>query len=789
MMTGPKLDFRAIAAAALGSLDQLLHEWLPGGRREGHEYKALNPTRGDGRPGSFSINLTTGAWGDFATDDKGGDAISLYAYLNGISQGDAAKALAARFGIAQPAAQAPPPASAPASPVKRTDWVPIMPVPADAPEPPRAHVKRRFPDSTWTYRDESGAVLGLIYRFPTSDGGKEILPCCYAYNEVTGAREWRWLAFPVPRPLYGLATLGATRPVLIVEGEKCADAAAAVLGGPAAPLSVITWPGGSKAVDKANWRPLAGRSVLIWPDCDAQRAKDGDGLLAEHAQPGVKAAERIAEILVALEPPAKVKVLRIPAPGARPSGWDVADAIADGWTGDDVREFVRNNQRAPACERVEPISTQQGASAGSDRSGVPPGADDDWERALIWGGRGLKDCRENVIYILRDHPAWSGVLGADTFAKTIVTRKPSVLGHAAGVEWAADDDIKLALWLAGQRQQLVVRSPDTIRQAVQHVAKLSSFHPVHEFFGRLTWDGEARVDTWAARFLGSPDNEYTRRVGRYFLINVARRVYEPGCIMRSVPVLEGPQDKGKSTALRILARPWFSDTPFRVGDKDSYQQIQGVLVYEISELESFTRAEATAVKAFVSSVEDNFRAPYERQNEKHKRQTVFSATTNAVEYLKDWTGNTRFWPLPTGDVIDLVGLEAAREQLLAEAVELYRRGERTYPTADEQRDLFEPEQSKRLMMHPWQDLIADNLEKHIDFRSLDAVSVRDVLAGIIKIDMAKLNPQGSEAHRVGQILHALGWKKQRLSTGSRPWVWARPPRPVAVANEDDDIPF
>jgi putative DNA primase/helicase len=186
------------------------------------------------------------------------------------------------------------------------------------------------------------------------------------------------------------------------------------------------------------------------------------------------------------------------------------------------------------------------------------------------------------------------------------------------------------------------------------------------------------------RYLGAVDTPYHRLVGRFFLINLVRRVYEPGCIMRSVPVLEGAQDKGKSTALRLLAQPWFSDTPFKVGDKDSYQQIQGVMVYEISELESFTRAEATAVKAFVSSTEDNFRAPYERQNEKHPRQTVFAATTNAVEYLKDWTGNTRFWPLACGQEIDLDGLADAREQLLAEALALYRHGERTYPTAAQQ---------------------------------------------------------------------------------------------------------
>lgn len=764
---------------ALASLESLLLQWLPGGRREGHEYKALNPLRADSRVGSFSVNLNTGAWADFATGDKGGDAISLYAYLNNASQLEAAQALAAELRVSDDGAAAPGPTS---SAKRRSEWVPLLPVPADAPVPPKAHLKRGRPSATWTYRRGDGAVLGVIYRFQTSDGGKEILPCVFAEHPGTKAREWRWMAFPQPRPLYRLDALAAqpAAPVLVVEGEKCADAAAELLG---ESVAVCTWPGGSKAVDKADWAPLAGRAVVIWPDCDAQAERDG-ALLPEAAQPGMKAAQRVAVLLRALAPPARVKVLAIPAPGTKPSGWDVADAIAEGMTREALLEYLRTQQREPAAAGVaEGISTQLGATAEEAES-------DEWRRALIWSGRGLKDCRENVIYILRDHPAWRGVLGADTFAKTLVVRRPSPLGQAVGAEWTQDDDVRLGLWFAAQREQLLVRSPDTLRQAVQHVARLASFHPVREFLDALAWDGRARVDSWTARLLGAPDAPYPRLVGRFFLINMVRRIYDPGCIMRSVPVLEGPQDKGKSTFLRILASPWFSDTPFKVGDKDAYQQIQGVLLYEISELESFTRAEATAVKAFVSSTEDNFRAPYERQNEKHPRQTVFAATTNAVEYLKDWTGNTRFWPLPCGEAIDLDGIAAERDQLMAEAVALYRDRAPTYPTHEQQARLFKPEQDRRMMPHPWQDMIADELEHGLDFRARETVSIREVLHDIVKVDLAKINPQGSEAQRVGQIMHALGWRKQRASGQSRAWVWARPVAETTEENDaDDSIPF
>jgi len=221
-MTGRKINFDLINARALDRLESLLGGWLPDGKKSGGEFKALNPTRSDTKPGSFSINLTTCAWADFACGDKGGDPISLYAYLNNLSQKDAALALAQQLGLGD----APAPAgSAVAKKKPRTDFVPILPVPDDAPPPPKAHVVRGLPDGVWRYADASGALLGYVYRFATSDGGKEILPLTFCAHAVTGEREWRWVSWPMPRPLYGQDRLRAGKPVLLVEGEKCADAA------------------------------------------------------------------------------------------------------------------------------------------------------------------------------------------------------------------------------------------------------------------------------------------------------------------------------------------------------------------------------------------------------------------------------------------------------------------------------------------------------------------------------------------------------------------------------------
>lgn len=759
------IDFARIAALALAAADTLVTQWLPDGKRMGAEWSARNPTRGDGHAGSFSVNLGSGVWADFATGDKGGDLVSLYAYLHGMSQADAARAVADLVGAAdalqshgQRSNAAPAPALSQEK--RRTPWQAMPQAPTDAPEPPVAHSVRGKPEARWAYR-RGDALLGWVYRFRTSDGGKEVLPLVWAQNADTGAQEWRWLAMAVPRPLYlPGGALDAALPVLVVEGEKCSA------------YTVVSWPGGSKAWNKADWSWIAGRQVVIWPDADAQTDKAG-ALLPLDKQPGTMAAEGIAGELA--RQGCQVRIVKLPAPGELPGGWDVADAIAQGMSGDALLAFIRQ-QRAPGSAQSGIGSSRaQPASRGGDA----PHAG--WRRQLIEGKSGPRDCRENVIYILRDHPEWNGALAVDVFAKRIVCKTATPLGHRPGEEWTADDDSNLALWMVEQ-ESLVVRSLDTIAQAVRHVALLRQTHPVREYFEGLHWDGLARCDRWVVDYMGCADTPYNRMVGLFFILNMVRRIYEPGCVMRSVPVFEGAQNKGKSRALWTLTNPWYSDTMLRIGDKDSYQLLQGIMCHEVSEMDSFSRAEATAVKAFISSTEDHFRAPYERSPVKHKRQTSFAATTNAVEYLKDWTGNTRFNPLAVGDRIDLDGLAAARDQLWAEAVVLYRQGERSYPTPEQERTLFKPEQDKRLVMHPWIEIVADYVAG-----MTRGVTVREIMQDALKIDMSRINPQGSEAQRVGQILHGLGFAKERETSGARQWVWRREIQ--MTTGDDDGVPF
>jgi len=331
---GNKINFAAINAAALAQFKSLVQEWCPGGMFSGSEYSALNPTRADGHKGSFSINTIKGIWQDFATGDNGGDPISLYAYLfHHGNQGDAAKELATRFGIDGNATASPAPKKTPKKPV----WTATIP-PDNAPPRHVAHLVRGRPDAVWTYFDADSKTLGHIYRFTNSSGGKEVLPLSWAVNDKTGIGEWRWQAFPEPRWLYGLDRLAAKSDatVLVVEGEKCADVGHAHLE----QLAVVSWPGGSKAVDKADWSPLAGRKVMIWPDCDAQTDKAGQ-LLPAGKQPGMMAALTVAQRLDSLG--CKVWLLDIPKPGEKVSGWDIADAVQEGLTGSALADWIKDH--------------------------------------------------------------------------------------------------------------------------------------------------------------------------------------------------------------------------------------------------------------------------------------------------------------------------------------------------------------------------------------------------------------------------------------------------------------
>lgn len=198
--------FEELNRAALARFEQVMNLLgLAGGKRQGHEYLPLNPRRADHKPGSFSINTVTGAWGDFADDAKGGDLVSLAAYIRGEGNGEAARWMGEVLGFGGGDTPAPAPLAKPASP-PAGEWV--CPVPADAPRPPAGNTKHGKPSQVWTYRNAAGAVLFYHCRFDPRGQRKQFAPVTL-WRDKSDRIAWAWKWPLAPVPLYGLPALAS----------------------------------------------------------------------------------------------------------------------------------------------------------------------------------------------------------------------------------------------------------------------------------------------------------------------------------------------------------------------------------------------------------------------------------------------------------------------------------------------------------------------------------------------------------------------------------------------------
>jgi putative DNA primase/helicase len=761
---GVTIDFAAIARDLLGRADWYLEQWFPNGRRDGHEWKIGSLAGEAGK--SLSINMRTGVWKDFASDEGGGDLLSLYAKSRGLQMLAAAREL----GLVRedgPGAFSPPVSPPPAQPksIARSEWEPIRPVPADAPDyrTQWGHYARGVPVRHWEYRDGDGALLGVICRFETSDGGKDILPLSWCTHPRKPS-QWRYIAFGTPRPLYGLQRLAAApdQPVIVVEGEKCADALHELIAGVS---PVVAWPGGGKAVALADWQPLAGRRVVLWPDADRKADKRTGEIFPQHRQPGIAAMESIAAIL--LELGCEVRIVDLVPFGDVADGWDVADAIAEGWTRERIGEYLKAHLRAPGALQA-PAPTSAARAEGE----VAPAGDEPPEWGLVRKRGELVHCTANVYGLLMGAPAWHGVIAFDEFAQRTVKRKaPPYAPTGVLGEWEGHDDSLTAMWLA--RTEAFTPSSPLVAETVEVIARENAFHPVRMYLEGLAWDGTARIDDWLTDLLGAAGNDYTRLVARFFLIGMVKRVMEPGCKFDYCLVLEGRQGMFKSSALRVLGGAWFKDTDLDLQNKDAMTALQGAWLYEIAEMDSLTRAEASKQKSFLSRQVDEFRPVYGRREVRLPRQVVFAGTTNSWEWNKDPTGGRRFWPIEVTDV-DLQALAAQRDQLFAEALVEYRKGSPCYPDREQQRELFDPEQLARQQSEGYVDALHDWVyARTADFSMAEAV--RDGL----QMDYSKLTRDVQT--RVGNALKQLGCTRVERRNGMVRF-WYRPPTRKAASS-------
>lgn len=313
-----------------------------------------------------------------------------------------------------------------------------------------------------------------------------------------------------------------------------------------------------------------------------------------------------------------------------------------------------------------------------------------------------------------------------------------------------------------QRAGLVRLGKDCTHQAVDARAAECSFHPVRNYLQSIQWDQRPRLKSWLSVYLGAEQTDYTAGIGRMFLTAMVARILEPGCKADYMLVLEGPQGSLKSTACQVLGGPWFSDNlPDITTGKDVSQHLAGKWLIEIAEMSALSRAEAAALKAFVTRDVERYRPSYGRKEVIQPRQCVFIGTTNKQAYLRDETGGRRFWPVKVGN-IDTEALMVDRDQLFAEAVRLFELEVQWWPDAKFEREHIAPEQEARFEADAWEEAI----EAFVQNKN----RVTHTQIAESALDIPKRHFGTTERNRIAAILERLGWERGKREKQSRPWI-------------------
>lgn len=352
--------------------------------------------------------------------------------------------------------------------------------------------------------------------------------------------------------------------------------------------------------------------------------------------------------------------------------------------------------------------------------------DTEWMRDLDKTDKGLfRSTINNYTLIMENDPRLKDSYYYDAFRE-----RPMVSGD---LPWIALNERESKGWVdaddAGLRRYIEevydIDSAAKVRDGVELAMLHAVRHPVREYLESLIWDGEKRIEELFITYLGAEDCAYTRAVTKAALVGAVARIYKPGCKHDHMLVLVGPQGCRKSTTLAKLGKEWFSDSLYTVSGKDAYEQIQGAWIIEMGELAATRKAEAEQIKQFMSKQTDTYRAAYARRTQEHPRQCAFFGSTNDVEFLKDYTGARRFWPVDvdnTGrrmaDKIDA----AMVDQIWAEAVALYKSGAKWYLT-DEEEDLARAVQEEHTEISGKLGIVQEFVERQVpedwDGRSIE----------------------------------------------------------------------
>lgn len=377
-----------------------------------------------------------------------------------------------------------------------------------------------------------------------------------------------------------------------------------------------------------------------------------------------------------------------------------------------------------------------------------------------------------LILIAHDQPL-AGLMRYNKFTETsLIMRAPPIAGLGEPPlpgpyprAWQHEDITAVLSYM--QRLWNTEFSARTVESAMAHEAMTHPFHPVVQWLDGLQWDGKNRLFRWLITAFGAESSEYVKSVGAKTLIAAVRRVRHPGCKFDTMLILEGDQGIKKSTALQsMFSTAWFSDaTVPDLGGKDAAMCLHGAWCLEFAEIAQLVRSEVETIKGFLSRAVDRYRPPYGKNTVEKPRQGILIGTTNEQGFLRDTSGNRRFWPVECV-MADVAWIEANREQLWAEACYYEAQGETVWLDDVIIERAAIREQADRVATDPWDDPVA----AFIQGRKATGARIAEIMETCLFIE--KFRQDMRAYRRVASILRRLGWEKRRpASDGVRRESW------------------
>jgi len=735
------IDFERINNAIIPNAVSYLRQWLPDGKLNGKEFLARNPRRADDNIGSFNINTQTGEWGDFAIGQAGGDFVSLYAYINNISQSAAAKALSSENfteNVPKPNKQS-----------KNAGLDICLPIPENIPNDPTApkvpvfpkvfKIGEKFiePSRIYRYNNSDGQAMCYICRFnPTPENGlekKEIRPITL-WKDKNGKYQWKYRHIEKDRPLYGLDYLenagNGKSKVLVVSGEKCVDACRYFFNkkyeNPTQWNYIpVTWAGGDQGTGKTDFTPLMGRDLVWWADNDISSKT---------------CMQKLADNLGGI-------VLNIDS-GKHEKGWDCADAVIEGI---DLEAFIATNEKPKYADMsiVAPMDIFPHISEKGKIKGTIENI-----RALL-KYYGLK-----IIYnqISKDYECF--IQGVKYESHNFLNAFYSIVKSLCALN------------------EIPAKDSDRF---VDRIAAENIINPVVEWVDSRKWDGKNRLQQLYDSIVCN-EKKITKTLKevliRKWLISAVAAAYRrdgDNFKYEGVLVFHGEQKIGKTTFFKNLVGEkwggnanWFGDgKTLNAENKDSVLIATSYWITELGELENTTKHSVAALKSFITSSSDKLRTAYERKPTIFWRRTVFGGTVNLRNFLPDPTGNRRFWVLPVLEFKDISDVDM--QQVWAQVKALYDAKNIWWLTDGEGQELDTSNEEFRQ-----EDTVEHLLSSYLDWNA-DKEKWSWRQPAIILIECGIKEPKPPQNTRVGIFLSKKLGETYSKRTGDGRF-WLVPPR-------------